>query len=120
MTCQRTIALAAKVIMPCSVVGQCKNIATRSRIKDVLGSATTSTLSPEKAFPALAIQQIQGVHGAPRLDFNVPMTNGMAKIQDLVADARFTTTKDTAKVFREIANTFKELVHLKDASRWNR
>ena len=59
----------------------------------------------------------KGVHGALRLDSNVPRTNGMDLIQILVADARFRITKNTAKVSREIAITLLELVHLIGVSR---
>jgi len=120
MTYQRTIVPVVRDQTPCSVGGQCTRSATRSQALGVQESATTNTLSQEKAFHALPIQMTKGVPGAPRLDSNVQLTNGLAPIQKMVADARFKTIRNTAKVSKEIADTFLELVPLIDVSRLNR
>merc|ERR1711963_897003 len=104
-TSRGTTALAARrVLGPCSAGSQCTSSATRSRTWAVLGCATTSTHSLERATRASLTTLIRTARGATRTAGSVSRTRSLDQTRRREAAAKQGQTRSTARPSKGIAS----------------
>merc|ERR1712107_525975 len=105
-TSRGTTALAARRgLAPCSAGSQCTSSATRNRTWAVLGCATTSTHSLERATRASPTTPTRTARGAARTAGNASRTRSLDQTRRREAAAKQGRTRSTARPSKEIAST---------------
>merc|ERR1712223_79952 len=105
-TSRGTTALAARrVLGPCSAGSRCTSSATRSRTWAVLGCATTSTHSLERATRVSPTTPTRTARGATRTVGSVSRTRSLDQTRRREAAVKQGRTRSTARPSKEIAST---------------